>query len=489
MADNAAANEKERTPPRAGGQRRRRARKGDKRGVALIMVLGAITVLTVFLTELQEETSSELSSALADRDALRAEYYARSAVNLSRLLIATEPTIRKALGPILMAFGQTREAPQIPIWKFSDMILGPFNDQLGVASFAGITGADPAAGKNLGLTGGGRFELKIVDEESKINLNRAADDVAIGAQLQVGAQLMGLIGPQQYNPMFEGRDADDQFTDRTSVCSALVDWVDSGDRQFSCDFSSNAGSSGGVEDSFYETLGLGYRRKNAAFDSIDEVRFVRGMGDDFWATFVDPDPNDPDKRLMTVWGRPTSAVNVTTATPQTLLAVVCGAARPDTKICAMPEQTAAFLSVLSLAQGIIPGGIVFPTKGDFFAAITQANKPMIGAAVGQMLKSLGVEPVTFNSPAEFKKTLSQDTKFLSIYADGVVPGNKRETRVRIHAVVDLTGAKSISASSDPNSAGTGGAGGSSGATVPPESAWEQTVRSNPAGTIIYYRIE
>src|SRR5262245_14003365 len=67
-----------RTPPqRAGVNGRRPKPRADRRGVALVMVLGAITVLTVFLTELQEETSAELSSALAERDAVRAEYYAR----------------------------------------------------------------------------------------------------------------------------------------------------------------------------------------------------------------------------------------------------------------------------------------------------------------------------------------------------------------------------------------------------------------------------
>lgn len=486
MINNAAAHEQENAPPPRGRRGRRRKRAADRRGVALIMVLGAITVLTVFLTELQEETSSELSAALADRDSLRAEYYARSAVNLSRLLIASEPTIRKAVGPMLSMLGGGGTPPQIPIWKFSDMVLGPFNDQLGVSSFAGLTGADPTAGKNLGLTGGGRFELKIIDEESKINLNRAADDVAIGTQLQVAGQLMGLMAPQQYNPLFEARDADNQFSDRTTLCSALIDWVDSGDRLFSCDASANSGAASGVEDSFYESLGLGYRRKNAALDSLDEIRLIRGMSDDFWATFVDPESNDPEKRLVTVWGRPGSAVNVSTASPQTLLALTCApdAARPDTKLCNNLEQAAAFLSALTLLKGVIPGGLLFPTKSDFFAAVTQANKPMIGAAIGQMLKSMGVEPVAFKSPTEFKKTISQETKFLSIYAEGVVPGNKRETRVRIHAVVDLSGAKppqDLTAPQPPQ--------GSGGSTAAPESAWETAVRSNPAGTIVYYRID
>ena len=73
-------------------KRLRRARsRRDKRGVALIMVLGTITILTVFLTEVQQESSSALAAAVADRESLKAEYNARSAVNLARLLIATEP--------------------------------------------------------------------------------------------------------------------------------------------------------------------------------------------------------------------------------------------------------------------------------------------------------------------------------------------------------------------------------------------------------------
>src|SRR4029077_3237585 len=102
----------------------RRRRRADERGVALILVLGSITLLTVFLTQLQEETSSELAAALAERDALKAEYYARSSVNLSRLLIAMEPEIRKSVSFIFQMLGQ--KAPQIPVWEFTDLVLGPF---------------------------------------------------------------------------------------------------------------------------------------------------------------------------------------------------------------------------------------------------------------------------------------------------------------------------------------------------------------------------
>ena len=80
---------------------RYRRRRG-RRGVALIMVLGAITIMTVFLTEVQQDTSASLAAAISGRERLIAEYHARSAINLSRLLIATEPSIRRKIAPLFM---------------------------------------------------------------------------------------------------------------------------------------------------------------------------------------------------------------------------------------------------------------------------------------------------------------------------------------------------------------------------------------------------
>ncbi|AUX49067.1 general secretion pathway protein GspK [Sorangium cellulosum] len=480
--------------PRGGPARRRLRRRRDRRGVALVMVLGAITVLTVFLTELQEETSTELSAALADRDALRAEYYARSAVNLSRMLVAAEPSVSAAVGPMLSILG-IKGKIQVPVWKFTDMFLGPFNAQLaapGAETAPPPAEGSAAAGKNLGLTGGGRFELKIIDEDSKININRAADDVGgITDQLAVAGQLLSLTAAAQYNPLFEERDGDGQFSDRATICSALVDWVDPGDQAFACDMSSNAPSSTGAEDNFYQTIGLGYQRKNAPFDSLQEVRLARGMSDDFWATFVDPDPNDPDKRVLTVWGKPKQKVNVASANPQMLLALTCSPNLVEpttTPICTDPNQMTAFLTVVSLVQSMT-GGLIFPTPRDYLDAMTQKEKGGLGSMLGQQLKAMGVEAVKFKgTDREMLKLLGNETKFLSIYADGIVPGNKRETRVRIHAVLDLTGAKKLEEldPADPNSPGAGGT--STAAAAAPD-AYEQTVRSNPAGTIIYYRME
>jgi general secretion pathway protein K len=98
---------------------RARAKKRKKEaGIALVMVMGAIAILTVMLAEFQDETSAELAAATGQRDSLQAEYMAVSAVNLSRLLIATEPTMRKAIAPLFQLMKRT--PPQLPVWEFSD---------------------------------------------------------------------------------------------------------------------------------------------------------------------------------------------------------------------------------------------------------------------------------------------------------------------------------------------------------------------------------
>jgi general secretion pathway protein K len=470
--------------------KRRRPKRGDQRGVALVMTLGAITVLTVFLTELQDQTASELSAALSERDALRAEYYARSAVNLSRLLIAIEPEIRKSI-PFLGG-----KIPQIPVWEFTDLVLGPFNDQLGAQSFNSMINADASSGKNLGLTGGGHYELKIIDEDSKINVNVAAKGL-VRTSDRLGSQLLGLFAPQSYNAMFEGRDADNQFSDRQTICSAIVDWADDDEDLYACDpRGTSTSASKGSEDNFYQTLGLAYRRKNSAYDSLDELRLVRGVGDDFWSTFVDPEPNDPHKRVLTVWGQ--DKININTANPVTLLAITCANA-PESELCNDPVQLAGFLQGVSLVRSFTQGAPIFQNANDF-VNLMQGTGPM-----APLLATLGVKPVKFKSVPEVRAMAGVASKMFSVYAEGVVPGFKRTTRVRIHAVVDFRSAGEIGdafgmisgqnnggGQQAPVSAGRPQSGPASANQAVAQATPEQIaaiMAANPAGSIVYWRIE
>jgi general secretion pathway protein K len=409
--------------PRARRQRARRTR----RGVALILVLSSLTILTVMLSEIQDESAAELGSALSARDAVVAEYAARSAVNLSRLLIAAEPTIRKTLAPMFLMMKSA--PPQIPVWEFSDRVMGAFNDAEGAEAFKALGSFDLTQGKNLGLTGAG-FELRVIDEDSKLNLNEPARGGAFG-QSRLAAQLIGLMGGAQNDALFEGRDADGQFSDRQAICSSVVDWADPDQDTYVCDPNNPTAQTAAAEDSFYDLLKRPYQRKNAAFDSLDELHRLRGFSDDFWATFIEPDPDKPEKRTVTVWGQGT--INVNTANPQTLLAFICANA-PMARTCTDPAEAQKFLMMVTMLRGAMAGVPLFSSPKMFINALS--NK----GPFGEMFKAVGMEPVPWLSEDQATKMISVESKLFSVYATGVVKSGKRETRVRIHAVVDFRNA-------------------------------------------------
>ncbi len=451
------------------------------------MVMGAIAILTVMLAEFQDETSAELAAATAQRDGVQAEYMARSALNLSRLLIASEPTMRKAIAPMFMMMKRT--PPQLPLWEFSDRLLGAFNDQDSSSEFSRSIGVDISQGKNLGMPNG-RWELSIVDEDAKINMNLgAANEIA---HIRLAKEIMGLIAPPQYDAMFQMSDGTGQFADRFQTCQAIIDWADVDEQGFNCDLRQlTAASSAGIEDSSYSLLPRPFRRKNAPYDSLEELHMVKGVNEDFWATFIDPKPEDPKKRVVTVWGQ--GAINVNTANAQTLLAVVCSGALPTTPICNDPVQAQTFLTAVTMARGITMGAPMFGSPKDFVAMLSGQGM------LGPLLTGMGMQPVQFQSPAEFQKQITTESKMFSVYAVGIKKGYRRETRVKLHAVIDFRNAPALGSMPIAGAAGTAGtnpltgmpAAGTGAMTGSGTSADAIMAANMPStgGQIVYFRVE
>jgi general secretion pathway protein K len=456
-------------------------RRKKERGVALIMVLGAIAIMVVMLAEFQDDAGAEFAAATAARDAVQAEYFARSSIALERLLIASEPTMRAAITPLFMLMKST--PPQLPVWEYSDRILGAFNDSDGSKDFSSLSGLDLSMAKNVGLKGG-HFEVMVVDEDAKLNVNMGAANQI--AHIRLAKELMSAMAPIQYDPLFTQRDSTGNFHDRLTICSAIIDWADVDEQLFSCDVNGGPGSNA-VEDSWYQMLPKPYRRKNAPYDSLEELHMVRGISDDYWSTFVDPDGTDPRKRIMTVWGQGT--VNVNSANPLTLFGLVCSGA-PTAELCTDPTQMQLFVMGMTMAKGMTMGAPIFGSPKDFVQAME--GKGMLGP----MLTILGLKPVKFQSESDFMKSLSTTSKVFSIYAVGAVKGFRRETRVKIHTVVDFRGIQPLTgggASPSPSSMAMSGAGAPPGgqqvATSGANTAMTSALQPNIGGQVLYYEIE
>lgn len=451
--------------------RRRKGASDRQGGVALIMVLAAISLLYVMAEQTRDDVEIYSLSATVARDQLIAEAQARSVINLTRVLLAAEPTIRRALAPILtplMAMmGRGLSAPpQIPIWEQADLILGPFRSAEGGSALGDLARVDFSGARNLGgLTG--VSPVVIVDEDAKINVNSAIRSSV--AQILLGRQLKGLVTNPGLDMLFDNRDSDGQFTDRPTLISNIIDFVDFDENTFdirTLDITAQA-SATTPEDSFYTTLRPPLRRRNAPFDSVEELRQVRGLGDDdLWYAIVEPDPANPRRRTLTVWGQ--GAVNVNTANAQTLLALVCAYA-PDAPSCTDASQASSFVSTITMVQAMtLSMGIPLFTSPANFVATVQGRPPL-----GPMLTTLGLRPFTVRDPSGLERSISTESKVFSVYSEAEVGA----AHVRIHAVIDMRTQPALPSTFMR----------ASGMTLAQTSTGQLGVVSGQGGVVIYWR--
>jgi general secretion pathway protein K len=363
-------------PTRDGSERHQRARKPatGRRGVALVVVITAIAILSVFVADLIENTATDFHVAESERDRVKAEYLAKSGCNLLRLLIGHEPEIRRMVAPFYqMLVG--RAPPQLNVWDFADNLLAPFADYKNASASSMETGIDFSLMKGVKDTGG-RFEVLTVPENSKINLSKPlffnGDQAKTSTAMQLFALMDGLTMESPYDAMFSARDPDGHFTTRLDIISAVIDWWDPDDQRTAYDPGSRTTASGGSEDDIYRQFPDPYMIKNAPFDSLEELRLIRGVGDDFWASFIESESGDPRQRKVTIYG--SGAVNVNMATPEVLLARLCSYLA-DQPLCRDPAQMLSFIQLFRTARSILPIAL-FSTPQDFFNFISA--KPNAG---------------------------------------------------------------------------------------------------------------
>lgn len=411
--------------------RRRKRRSRSERGVALLMVLTSVALLYVMAQQTRDEVEVSYAAAAAGRDQLIAHYEAKSGINLARLLLHSEPTIRSAiigqLLPLMALFGGP--PGQIPVWEQADTLFGAFRREGGARSLSENFGVSEQEAKNLGSLRGAE-PILIVDEDSKINVNGAYRGAEVSRR--EAARLVGLTANPAYEPLFSQRDADGHFTDRATLLREIIDYADADQLAFDIgqlitNDVTGAGV-GGPEDNFYGQLRPSYSRRNAPYDSVNELRMVRGLGDDdLWAAIVDPDPSNPRRRNLTVWG--SGQVNVNTANAQTLLALICAFGR-NNLACTDPTAARRFMTGITMVQGFtVSMGLPIFGSPQMFTATLQGR-----GMLGQLFKTMaGDQPIQITDTAGLERAITVESKVFSVFAAARVG----LAYTRIHAVIDM----------------------------------------------------
>lgn len=221
-----------------------------------------------------------------------------------------------------------------------------------------------------------------------------------------------------YDPLFSERDAQGNYTSRLDVVSALIDWWDQDTERTTFDPGVPEVSVGGVEDNPYGLYKDSYQIKNAPFDSLEEIRLVRGVDDDFWSTFIDPEPGNPEARAVTIYG--SGLVNPNEAPPEVLLARFCSLAGQVT-LCVDPLEQAKFIQLLGTIRMLAP--IPLFVNGRDFIRFVEGNEGT-GSLYGILKGMLGPEhPLLFKPVAIADAQLKRELGDLFVAAAQIIAIN------------------------------------------------------------------
>jgi general secretion pathway protein K len=409
-----------------------------EQGVALVMVLTVLAMISVFVADMSQTTAIAFQMAVSERDRVKAEYIARSGLNLTRLLIAKEPQIRQIIAPIYsMVLGHG--PPQINVWAFTDAILKPFADYKAAKAQGASMGIDFSKMTGIKDTGGS-FEITTISENSMINLNSPLFFTGDEARTSIAMQLFTLLGGYQtnspYDAMFQKVDSDGQLTSRLDIVSDTIDWWDGDEQRTVFDPGGARVTSTGREDDLYSRFPEPYRVKNAPYDSLEELRLIRGFSDDFWATFIQPDAEDPTSRRVTIYG--SGAVNPNEARAEVLWARVCSFVSTQS-LCQDPGQRMAFVQLFDTARAMLP--IALFEKADDFLNFVEGKGnardlyPMVKALLGQNSPLLMWQPVVI--PPDKRQAMRGAFVTAARIFTIVATGRVGKSSVRINAVLNF----------------------------------------------------
>ena len=381
-----------------------RATAVQSRGVALILVLTTIAILTSIGVDFSYQSRVSLRLAENLRDETRAFYLAKSAVNLSRLLLHFQKQVDQLGGQLTGAItalaggGKTPPPPLkapgalsggappgggagaaslgIRLWEILPIDSNAFGALL-QGSVAGLVAKatpsenapppppaasdKPAARDSFG-TFDGSFHAKIVDENSRINVQGL--DGLSGAPLAALIQLRAMMADPKYDFIFDDEDANHDKVRRDDVILAMKDWIDIDETGSAIDptNTSNPFVTGfSDENSAYDRYDPRYKAKNGRLDSLEELFMVRGVNDRFMAAFGD---------RLTVWPDINTKLNINTADPQQMLTnILIAAANPNDPALRDPRLLQTILQEIQLRKMFS----FFGMSAQDFVGILQAN--------------------------------------------------------------------------------------------------------------------
>ncbi len=264
---------------------KKRRTRGSQAGVALLMVITTVAILGIVVVEFSSTARTHLNQGVNLRDQSRASTLADTSLVMARACLD-----HQAWGP----FGQMQS--KLDMEKLCNMLLGIFVRGRIDLPLGGLS-VELDGIQGVGIASGEIEDIKLMPEEGRIGLaglhcgtprGGAAAPSHCASQLATVNQLRAILCDPAIAPVFETERSDGQRYTREEVIANLIDWVDPDDTRTAFDVTGNlVDSTGEGEDAYYARQDDRYRVKDEPFDSIEELRLVRGVDDELYAFLKD----------------------------------------------------------------------------------------------------------------------------------------------------------------------------------------------------------
>lgn len=256
-------------------------RRSKERGIALLVVLSSLAVLTIIATDMQYNARIDATLAENGRDELIAYYNARAALEVELAILRA---IRQAQAMVQQFL------PGVPLPNLVGMI--PTECSL-IANLITLQDDDTP------LPIVGECSAKAIPEKGKIDVNRLGN---VSDKFNIRTLLLGQFLDPRFDRYFENQTSVGEHVTRDELVANLGDYTD---------LDTVKDGSSGDEDDVYARQKDRYKVKNAPFDSVAELQLVYGVNDDVYEAL---------KNTLTVY--PVGGISLTTADIATVAAVI-----------------------------------------------------------------------------------------------------------------------------------------------------------------------
>ena len=288
------------------------ARTRAPRGVAILIALVTITILSAAVVEFAYASRVNLSMASNERDELKSYFMARSAMNITQLLLSLQFALQKESGNTDDAMGQlisrAIRRSNFQIYQYVDLLMKPFHSGKVETPVGGIDLEESGVEGFGNFTG--EFSSVVTPEAGKINLNEFYREKIDENDL---IQLCSMLVDPSYDDLFSQKDASGETMSRKVIVENIVDFIDPDNQSIALDQDCRIQGAGGDETLSYDRDDRSnVEPRDALLTHPEDLHQVYGVGQAFMDNFG-------DKFTVYNVGKP----NINVATAPVFYSILC----------------------------------------------------------------------------------------------------------------------------------------------------------------------